>query len=159
MIRGTIRSATDTFSAVAILFIVSAAARCFAASMHDSAQHDGARQCGGSGPVPTSFLNSSISLMSAVGSSPVSFFVFLYCYPKVFRLRKFCQRSLPSSYRRLGLYSRQDAKAPSSESFFTFRLCAFARDIPALGCGFAALGNSGASYLPNSAINTNPTPS
>jgi hypothetical protein len=38
------------------------------------------------------------------------------------------------------IYSRQVAKTPSSESFFLpLRLCVFARDIPAFGCGFAAL--------------------
>src|SRR6266542_2807498 len=39
------------------------------------------------------------------------------------------------------IYSRQVAKAPSSESLFLpLRLCVFARDIPTFGCGSAALG-------------------
>jgi len=49
---------------------------------------------------------------------------------------------LPFSYRRSGLFSRQDAKnAKFGIIFFLCGLCAFARDNPAFGCGFAALGS------------------
>jgi hypothetical protein len=48
------------------------------------------------------------------------------------------------SNRRLGLFSRQDAKnAKFGKHLFLCGLCAFARDIPIFGCGFAALGLCG----------------
>jgi hypothetical protein len=57
-------------------------------------------------------------------------------------LRKFYRRFLPFSNKRLGLFSRQDAKnAKFGKHFFLCGLCAFARDIPIFGCGFAALGS------------------
>jgi hypothetical protein len=59
-------------------------------------------------------------------------------------LRKFYRRFLPFSNRRLGLFSRQDAKnAKFGKHLFLCGLCAFARDIPIFGCGFAALGPCG----------------
>jgi len=57
-------------------------------------------------------------------------------------LRKFYRRFLPFSNKRFGLFSRQDAKnAKFGKHFFLCGLCAFARDIPIFGCGFAALGS------------------
>jgi len=47
------------------------------------------------------------------------------------RVRKFYRRFLPFSNKRLGLFSRQDAKnAKFGKYFFLCGLCAFARDIP-----------------------------
>ena len=56
-------------------------------------------------------------------------------------LRKFYRRFLPFSNKRVGLFSRQDAKnAKFGKHLFLCGLCAFARDIPIFDCGFAALG-------------------
>ena len=65
--------------------------------------------------------------------------------PESFRgLREFYRRFLPFSNKRVGLFSRQDAKnAKFGKHFFLCGLCAFARDIPIFGCGFAALGLCG----------------
>jgi hypothetical protein len=65
------------------------------------------------------------------------------------RLRKFYRRFLPFSNKNLGSFSRQDAKhAKFGKYFFLCGLGVFARDIPSLGCGVAALGLRGEIMIP-----------